>query len=252
MPIVEDSNVRHRSDFFMKRFSSVAAMVAVGSLAFARPAFAQQQGGGQNNPANGNGQQQNGQTPRRAATFPLWKAELPGGEYLVARNAINAVSTQQYILDGVARVTEVNISTTGVFQPRFYYLEMIATDAAANVPGAQPIVDAAQTAAHSVVDNAVPSDQQPWAKVVKNYPTTTHAGTIEFRLDTKEQLAKLFESVKRTWLTGRSEVYTPSGTRPFNAAEELKNKDADSDSEGEGGPGTGTSDGGESSSGTGN
>jgi hypothetical protein len=226
----------------MKRFSSAAALVLFGALIYSHAASAQQPGNsGQNNNAANNPQNNQAKKPQ---TFPLWKAELPGGSYLIARNAINAVSTQQYILDGVARVTEVNISTAGVFQPRFYYLEMISAEAPSNIPGAQVAADRAQTAVQEAADKALPPDQQPWAKVVKNYPSTTHAGTIEFRLESKEQLQGLFESVERTWLTGKSEVYTPGGVRPFSADEELKNKDADSDKNGEGGPGSGAPSGG--------
>ncbi len=213
----------------MMRFSPASALAMLGVLAFSHPLAAQQQGG------NG---QQNNPPGKKPLAFPLWKAELPGGEYIIARNSINAVSTQQYILDGVARVTEVNISTAGVFQPRFYYLEMISAQAPSNLPGAQVIVDRVQSAVQDKANEVLPADQQPWAKVVKNYPSTTHAGTIEFRLDSKEQLQALFDSVKRTWLTGKSEVYTPGGVRPFDADEELKNKDADAGKNGEGGPGS--------------
>jgi hypothetical protein len=219
----------------MKRFSSVLAPALLCALALSGSLVAQQRN--QNRPQNNQGGQP------RPQSFPLWKAELPGGTYIVARNAINAVSSQEYVLDGVARVTEVNISTAGgIFQPRFYYLEMIATGAmSSSVPGASAaaVADRVQTTAQSAADEAVPPDQQPWAKVVKNYPTTTHAGTIEFRMNTKEELQALFNSVERVWLTGKSEVYTPGGTRPFSADEELKNKDADSDKNGEGGPGSG-------------
>lgn len=221
----------------MKCFSFAAALIALGSLAFSVPLAAQDNNNAANNP-------QNNQAAKKPQTFPLWKAELPGGSYIIARNSINAVSTQQYVLDGVARVTEVNISTAGVFQPRFYYLEMLPVQAPDNVPGAALAADRAQAALKDAADSQVPADQQPWAKVVKNYPTTTHAGTIEFRLDSKEQLEALFQSVERTWLTGKSEVYTPEGVRPFDAAEELKNKDADSSKNGEGGPGSGSQSGG--------
>src|SRR5882757_1770707 len=118
----------------MKRFSSAAALAILGATVFSAPLAAQQQGGGgQNNQQNN---RQNNASERPPQSFPLWKAELPGGSYLIARNAINAVSSQQYILDGVARVTEVNISTAGVFQPRFYYLEMLPAEAPDSVPGA--------------------------------------------------------------------------------------------------------------------
>ncbi len=64
--------------------------------------------------------------PTNYDTITYWKADLPGGTYLVAHDSINAVSTQEYVLDGAARVTEVNVSTSGVFQPRFYFIEPIS------------------------------------------------------------------------------------------------------------------------------
>lgn len=167
---------------------------------------------------------------RRGVPFALWKAELPGGSYLVARNAISAVSMQQYVLDGVARVTEVNVTTNGNFHPRFYFLETIdAGGAAASAPGVQPAAEAAMAAARQALPEAA-------TKVVKNYPSTTHAGTIEFRLPSAEGVQKLYESVTRTWLTGESEAFSLKGTRRLNPENEIA--PANDAQEDEQGPGT--------------
>lgn len=145
----------------------------------------------------------------------FWKAELPGGQYLVALGAIQAVATQQYVLDGAARVVEVNVVTTGPFQPRFYYVEPFAAAAMAPaVPGAQTAISRAESTAQNLAARVVPGDPL-WAKVVKNYPTTTHAGTLEFRLESREQLDQLFESVERAWTSGVSEVFTPAGPQSY-------------------------------------
>ncbi len=54
-----------------------------------------------------------------------------------------------------------------------------------------------------------------WAKVIKEYPTTTHAGTIEYRLETKAQLEALYQSLESSWIAGRSDVFTSAGTSEF-------------------------------------
>ncbi len=145
-----------------------------------------------------------------ALTF--WKAELPGGTFLIAHDSISAVSTQEYVLDGAARVTEVNIMTTGVFQPRFYYIEPLP--AQIPLPAGQSVIDRAKSAALEAATRATQGDAV-WARVVKTYPTTTHAGTIEYRLETKEQLEKLFQSLEKSWTSSRSETFSPGGSREF-------------------------------------
>jgi hypothetical protein len=205
----------------MKRLLSATAV----SLALLAPLVAQsQRPGAAGTPAP---------ATRAKTPFPLWKAELPGGSYLVARNAISAVSSQQYVLDGVARVTEVNVTTNGNFHPRFYFFERLDVNAPANVPGAQVAQDAVANLAKEAVDQANP---EIVSKVVKNYPATTHAGTIEFRLPSADAVQKLYESVTRVWLTGESEVFTLNGTRPLNTDEEIK--DANDPATGRGGPGS--------------
>ena len=56
----------------------------------------------------------------------MWRCNLPGGSYSVALRAIVSVSSHEYLVDGVARVTEVNIDTVGNALARFYYIEPAA------------------------------------------------------------------------------------------------------------------------------
>ena len=53
----------------------------------------------------------------------VWQADLPGGKYFVRLSAVSAISMHQYIVDGTARVTEVNIDTIGSELVRFYFIE---------------------------------------------------------------------------------------------------------------------------------
>jgi len=139
--------------------------------------------------------------PRRG----VWRAELPGGTYIVMLSSITSVSIHEYLVDGAARVTEVNISTMGSEAVRFYYLEP-------NVPQTpngigQSAVNLVQEKAEAGVARAGATDV--WQKVVKNYPTTTHAHTVEYRLVTKDSLKKLFDSVENAWLNRKAGTFKP-------------------------------------------
>ncbi len=163
--------------------------------------------------------------PTNYDTITYWKADLPGGTYLVAHDSINSVSSQEYVLDGAARVTEVNVSTSGVFQPRFYFIEPISA------PG--PVGQTAEralTAAQAAATRVIPGDPI-WAKVIKEYPTTTHSGTIEYRLETKAQLEALHTSLEDSWLKGRSIVFTPAGSSEFDTEKKSDDDSEDGDSE---------------------
>lgn len=126
---------------------------------------------------------------------PIWKCVLPGGTYEVALRSIVSVSQHEYIVDGAARVTEVNIDTFGNMAVRFYYLEPVIPQSPAGV--GQSTINKLEELAHEATDRTGTDDV--WRKVVKNYPTTTHARTIEYRLESKEQLQKLFDSAEKAF-----------------------------------------------------
>jgi hypothetical protein len=151
-------------------------------------------------PSDKQGEQRGG-----SENVPVWRALLPGGTYIIAQDAINSISSHEYILDATARVTEVNISTSGSMQARFYFIEPFIPQ----LPVGQAAVDRATdaAAAAAAAASAAVGDDAIWMKVGKTYPTTTHAGTVEYRLESKEELAKLFQSLERAWSTGRSETF---------------------------------------------
>jgi hypothetical protein len=124
-----------------------------------------------------------------AATRPLFRASLPGGTYAVATASMISVSSHEYLVDGIARVTEVNIDTIGSLLARFYYIEP-------NLPNAPLGVGAAtiDKANQLLLEAGERSGQDVWKKVVKSYPTTTHARTVEFRVENKEQLTRIFDA----------------------------------------------------------
>ena len=130
---------------------------------------------------------------------PFWRCELPGGVYTVSLPTISSVSSHEYLVDGVARVTEVTIATTSSVVARFYYLEPVTPRSPIGL--GQSVIDKVQ---EKVEEGAQRTGvDPPWRKVVKNYPVATHAHTVEYRLESPEQLEKLRKSVEDAWRNNR-------------------------------------------------
>ncbi|EDY16842.1 hypothetical protein CfE428DRAFT_5651 [Chthoniobacter flavus Ellin428] len=172
---------------------------------------AQKQGGG----AGRNNQNQNqnntpSATPSATPTptnIPMWRCNLPGGSYSVALRAIVSVSSHEYLVDGIARVTEVNIDTVGNALARFYYIEPSTPNSPIGL--GQATIDKAQ---QMLQDGAARTGQDVWQKVVKNYPTTTHAHTIEYRVADKDTLSKLYTSAESSLRLNRNAVFDGTNT----------------------------------------
>ena len=126
------------------------------------------------------------------AAIPLFRATLPGGTYEVAVRAIVAVTSHEYLIDGAVRVTEVNIDTTGSLLARFYYLEVNKPNMPLGI-GSSTV----EQAERLLKEGADKTGQDAWKRVVKNYPTTTHARTVEYRLENLEQLTKIYDSAEQ-------------------------------------------------------
>jgi hypothetical protein len=138
--------------------------------------------------------------------IPMWRCTLPGGTYEVAVRAILAVSSHEYLVDGVARVTEVNIDTSGSMLVRFYYIEPNQPNSPSTALGAATIDKATQL----LTQASQATGQDVWEKVVKSYPTTTHAHTVEYRLTSKDQVTALFTSVETSFRLGKTGTYQAS------------------------------------------
>lgn len=134
----------------------------------------------------------------------VWRAEMPGGIYVVALSSITSVSSHEYVVDNTARVTEVTIDTTGNVVARFYYIEP-------NIP--HPPGGVGQSTINFVQDKLLETtdrmDVDVWKKVIKNYPTTTHAHTVEYRVDSKKTLEELQKSIETAWLRARGATFRP-------------------------------------------
>lgn len=158
----------------------------------------------QSNQQNNNNSQQGqqGQATPAPTNILMWRCNLPGGSYSVALRGIVSVSMHEYMVDAAVRVTEVNIDTSGNALGRFYFLEPNAPNTPAGL--GQATIEKTQEILQQAADR---TGQDAWKKVVKSYPTTTHAHTIEYRVSDKETLHKLFESAESALRLNKSTVF---------------------------------------------
>lgn len=148
--------------------------------------------------------------PLSQAAIKAWRCTLPGGAYMVRIASIVSVSQHQYLVDGSMRVYEVTIATDSSALARFYYIE----PATGTGPGGyiDNAVKQVSDAAESVVGTA--GGQPVWKEVVKNYPTTTHAHTVEYRLESLQQLNNLYKSAADCFNNDKDGEYKIAGTTP--------------------------------------
>jgi hypothetical protein len=131
---------------------------------------------------------------------PIWRCELSGGVAEVAVRSIVSVSSHEYIVDAVSRVVEVNVDTLGNSAIRFYYVEPLTPAAPGGV--GQGALDRARELAKDVTGRT--GMDATLRRAAKNYPTTTHAHTIEYRLENEEQLRRIFTSASAAFRSGTS------------------------------------------------
>lgn len=151
----------------------------------------------------GQGGQQQGDTPTRDG---LWDGRMNGGNYIVRCNSIIALSMHEYISDGVARVVEVNLTLNSAQVVRFYFLEPYKPETGSNaVTAGTQALDRAKGMFEQAAGRVSPELTTP--KVVKNYPTSTHAHTVEYVIKDEARLNSLFQSLERGFRTGQGRIW---------------------------------------------
>lgn len=179
----------------------ISTLVLFGLLSFSTAAFCQSN---QGDPSDGPDSGQNGEEATdKQGRKGFWEANLSGGSYVVALGRISSVSRHKYVLDGALIVDEVTVDTTGQALARFYFITPIA----AGGPGAAA-TEAARRATELIDGAARRAGTDVQDMVVKKYPLTTHAKTIEYRVFSEEQLSVLYRSVKKAWQDGDGRVFS--------------------------------------------
>ncbi|MBC8126908.1 MAG: hypothetical protein H8M99_07165 [Gloeobacteraceae cyanobacterium ES-bin-144] len=137
----------------------------------------------------------------------FWQASVGGGHYMVALERISAISRHKYLLDGSVIVDEVTIDALGQALARFYFLSPVTDAIKGNAAGnaASRLIDRGRELADNAADEAGTDVHN---MVVKKFPETTHARTIEYRVLSAQELTGLYNSVRTAWENGKGRKFT--------------------------------------------
>lgn len=114
--------------------------------------------------------------------------------FVMPYSRIVSLSRAQYVIDGGGKVDEVTVDTTGGIVARFYFLESLAEN---NPLNAVQIINNRAQKLSELAERRTGEDAR---QVVKHYPDTTHAKTVEFNLSKKEELDSIFDHITRKWI----------------------------------------------------
>lgn len=164
---------------------SAAALVLFCSLASA------QSGGGTTGPT------QTKPVPEEYLQDGVWTGSLKGGRYIVKCGQMIALSRHEYVADAAARVVEVNLTLSSNTAVRFYYLEPVRLEGTGTIAAGQQAIDKARQMVQEAASRISPTLTEP--KVVKTYPVSTHAHTVEYVLKEEARLNSLFDSLENAF-----------------------------------------------------
>ncbi len=165
-------------------------------LAMLLAIFSSEIGHAQNNNNGGGttGPTQTKAVPEEFYQNGVWTGSLRGGRYLVKCSQIIALSKHEYVADGAARVVEVNLTLSSNTAVRFYFLEPLRLEGGGTIAAGQQAIDKARQLVQDAARRISPTLTEP--KVVKTYPSSTHAHTVEFVLREEGRLNSLFDSLE--------------------------------------------------------
>lgn len=179
--------------------NTMKSLLTALSLLFALVSASAQSAPGQS-PTGQGGQQE--ETTRDG----LWDGRMKGGNYIVRANSIIALSKHEYVGNGVARVVEVNITLSSSQIVRFYFLEPMKLENGSGLVNAgTQAIERAKGLVEQAAGRVSPTLTE--ARVIKDYPNTTHAHTVEFAIKEEAKLNSLFQSLERSFRTGIGRIW---------------------------------------------
>lgn len=171
--------------------------ILLGGLLMAAPAAAQTQ--------RPDTEDANSEATDTETRNPFWQVSVGGGHYMVRLDRIASISRHRYLLDGAVIVDEVTVDTSGQALARFYHLTPI-TDAV----GDESVGRIAARGREILEGATARAGTDAHRMVVKKYPDTTHARSIEYRVESAEQLTTIYQSLQTALDRGRGrEVVVP-------------------------------------------
>lgn len=175
----------------MKNVSFALCCLGMG-LFLSSPVFSQNQ----TPPNTTNNNNQGGESDGIAG---FWEIECVQGKFLARLDQITSISLHEYLIDGAVKVLECTVDTSGNMTGRFYHIEPVG--ASNSVISSSGIQDRLKTLTNTVTSKAGVGDFEHI--VTKNYPTTTHSKTAEFRFKNKANIGQIYAHARRVWAEER-------------------------------------------------
>lgn len=120
--------------------------------------------------------------------------DYKGGRFVTPFRSIVSISRHDFLVDAGGKVHELTIDTHGSVIARYYYLE---SPLDANPLNAAQIVNSRIEKIRGMVEERTGQDTR---MVVKHYPDTTHAKTVEFNVSSIEQLERIYDHIYDDWV----------------------------------------------------
>ena len=120
---------------------------------------------------------------------------------MVALNRITSISKHTYMVGSLV-ITEVVVDTDGNSLVRFYAADTAGANSDAN------LLKNTQDRLKELTREKGSQAGVSGTPVIKDYPNTTHAKTVEFNVESVGTLNSLYSSVKRAWERNRGGKFT--------------------------------------------
>lgn len=133
-----------------------------------------------------------------ADIVPLfWKAKLSDSLITVPLRNVKFYGVQDYVVDGATRVRELTISTNARSLVRIYHIQPLT--AVSNV------TDKIQTL-RNIAERKTGGDEK---RPVKIFPATTHVHMVEYRIEDRDSIARLYEHLESTMIESHARFLVP-------------------------------------------
>lgn len=120
----------------------------------------------------------------------IWHAQVGNALTSVPLSSIDHYGVQDYLLQGVASVRELTITTKSQSMIRIYHVKPIID-----------IVGAANERLEELRKKITNGDDEDKDLPAKDYPTTTHKKMVEYRVSEVKDIDVLFNSLDETMIT---------------------------------------------------
>lgn len=136
----------------------------------------------------------------------FFQVRCNGGHYMARLGRISSVSKHVFMVPNAGmKVCEVTVAMDSAVVARFYFSEALGKNSALTTP---KLLGDKLTQLGTTVAGRADSDFAGGTVVVKDYPNTTHAHTVEYSLKTQASLDSMYDALANALATGRSIVWS--------------------------------------------